>query len=179
MKKALSYFIFILSLSILLNSCDNNDRYYGDKVGSYLEYQFNCYSQADGYFDDRPINLHFNNLDNVDPMYDDVQDIRLNESWVELHGDFRQGDQINKLTFRVDGLGEFVCRNFLINRNANKLIIDDSNAPGLFRFMRDAMRQFTLDGNLLVSVRGYTNVYNGQRINVVVKNNLDVFVTDY
>lgn len=170
--------LLFLSFSIILffTACEKNDDEY--PVESYLYSRFSCRSDNSGFFDASPALYTLSSLANINTTEEDVYDIQIYDTWIELHADFYRGDIIDYLTINVNGVGSFVCPAYRLPGDRDNIIIDESIAPGYNRFMADVMRKFLQTGNITIYTSGYINAYN-VNIDVYVKSDLDVFVRRY
>ncbi|MEN9919069.1 MAG: hypothetical protein RL662_1505 [Bacteroidota bacterium] len=173
-KNILTVFATIIILG--LTSCSNDtyeDGYWVDN--SYLDMEFRCKGDNNGFFTDATKRYTFYNLGEINPNRDEVLDIRLQDTWIELYGDFFDRDVIQDLTISVQGVGHFICPRIVLAGFQNKIIIDNNIAPGYYQFMSRAMLQLVRSGNLIVTVSGYHNA-RFTDIDVIVSNDLDILV---
>lgn len=168
-------FAVIFSVGILFSGCvDEND---DEIVASQLNSVFTTTTNSNGVYSTPSHEYMLDDLLNINPVWDDVRDIRLRDSWINIKGDFYIGDEID-LTLTVPGVGSFFFPKFKVKQPLNRITLDDSSDPGYFDFMAEVMRELTMRGRIIMYVEGRSNA-SGLGLVIEVNNDLDVLVRGY
>lgn len=178
MKKNLllnALFVFILGLAF--TSCSDKDHDYW--VNSSLDCTFLFTTDKNYYFGSTAVaEYRLSDLENIDLYREDVREIVLTDTWIEIEGDFLAGDRIDALEIYVEGIGTYKSPNdYVVVHDGDYFLIDESNSPGLFNFMADAMRKLNYSGKIYITCSGFHNVAKAN-IDVLLKSKLRVRVSD-
>jgi len=163
--------VLVLVSSIGLSSCDDDDYW----VRGIFNADYNIRTYPDGDFS---LSYSFNRS-HVEGLGGssryDIQEVRQLDAWIEITGDFRQGDVIYPLVIDVNGVGRYELPSPITIRNPNDAIIIDNIQYQDFMYL--VARKLVFDGYLEMAVYGGSNIYNGD-FRVAIRNSLDIRVRD-
>lgn len=174
-KDLLFYSVLTLIVGLIFTSCSKDDDYW---VNSSIDMPFLLQTEKDGYFEPSAMyEFKLSDLTNIKHSREDIREIRLTDTWIEIRGNFVAGDVIEGLEIYIEGIGTHKVPKIRIANNGTSFTIDNTDSPGLFAFMADAMDKLDYTGKVHVTCSGFYNVA-WANIDIIIKNDLRVLVSD-
>lgn len=174
-KNLLFYSALTLIFGLIFTSCSNDDDYW---VNSSIDMPFLLQTDKNGYFEPSEIyEFRLSDLTNIKHSREEIREIRLTDTRIEISGDFVAGDVIEGLEIYIEGISTYKVPKIRIANNCISVTIDDAYSPGLFAFMADAMDKLNYTGKVYIRCSGFHNIARAD-IDIIIKNDLRVLVFD-
>lgn len=170
-KSILIYTLLALIIGLGVTSCEKNNDYW---VSSNFDYELPPISKNGDFITSG--NIRLGDIRTVNQSRSSIIDIETKNAWLLLEGDITRNDDFIIYSITINGV-MLPLTNYRYNATGTEQSITFQNDPAYIDFMYRAMKLLNENGQITVSVNGWSRMSTG-KLYIVLCHNLDVLVRE-